>query len=161
MLKSPRTIAAKVLSNRPATHIRYGVSRRIQVIAMMVGLGLAGGMAVAKEATAEMKVPAMDCAACTVVIKKALTQTKGVRTVDISTLKSGRLRSSTRILRSRNLRSRRRLRKQASKPNDPSSSGKQFSVPDCPAIVRQGHYASKVRCLTRGSPHLRMLPHAL
>ena len=37
----------------------------------------------AKEATAELKVPAMDCAACTVVIKKALTQTKGVKTVDL------------------------------------------------------------------------------
>lgn len=51
---------------------------------MMVGLGLAAGTAVAKEATTEMKVPAMDCAACTVVIKKALTQTKGVKTVDLN-----------------------------------------------------------------------------
>jgi copper chaperone CopZ len=50
----------------------------------MVGLGLAGGSAVAKEATVEMKVPAMDCAACTVVIRKALTQTKGVRNVDLN-----------------------------------------------------------------------------
>ena len=40
----------------------------VKLIAMMVGLGLAGGIAVAKEATAEMKVPAMDCAACTVVM---------------------------------------------------------------------------------------------
>ena len=31
-----------------------------------------------------MKVPAMDCAACTVVIKKALTQTKGVKNVDLN-----------------------------------------------------------------------------
>lgn len=38
----------------------------------------------AKEATAEMKVPAMDCAACTVVIKKALTQTKGVKNVELN-----------------------------------------------------------------------------
>ena len=38
----------------------------------------------AKEATAETKVPAMDCAACTVVIKKALTQTKGVKSVDLN-----------------------------------------------------------------------------
>ena len=51
---------------------------------MIVGLGLAGGIAVAKEATAEMKVPAMDCAACTVVIKKALTQTTGVKNVDLN-----------------------------------------------------------------------------
>jgi copper chaperone CopZ len=51
---------------------------------MMIGLGLAGGIAVAKEATADLKVPAMDCAACTVVIKKALTQTKGVKNVDLN-----------------------------------------------------------------------------
>jgi copper chaperone CopZ len=51
---------------------------------MIVGLGLAGSVALAKEATAEMKVPAMDCAACTVVIKKSLTQTKGVKNVDLN-----------------------------------------------------------------------------
>ena len=56
----------------------------MKLIAMMVGLGLAGGSAMAKEATVEMKVPAMDCAACTVVIKKALTQTKGVKNVDLN-----------------------------------------------------------------------------
>jgi copper chaperone CopZ len=56
----------------------------VKLIAMMVGLGLAGGVAMAKEATAQMKVPAMDCAACTVVIKKALTQTKGVKNVDLN-----------------------------------------------------------------------------
>src|SRR6266853_1800309 len=38
MLRSPRTIAAKALSNRPATHIRYGVSRRIQVEANILRL---------------------------------------------------------------------------------------------------------------------------
>jgi len=56
----------------------------VKLIASMIGLGLIGGAAVAKEATAEMKVPAMDCAACTVVIKKALTQTKGVKNVDLN-----------------------------------------------------------------------------
>ncbi len=56
----------------------------MKLIGILVGLGLAGGMAVAKEATTEMKVPAMDCAACTVVIKKALTQTKGVKNVDLN-----------------------------------------------------------------------------
>ncbi len=56
----------------------------MKLIAMIVGFGLAGGIAVAKEATAEMKVPAMDCAACTVVIKKALTETKGVKNVDLN-----------------------------------------------------------------------------
>ncbi len=52
--------------------------------AAIVGLVLAAGSAMAKEATTEMKVPAMDCAACTVVIKKALTQTKGVKNVDLN-----------------------------------------------------------------------------
>ena len=56
----------------------------MKLIAMIVGMGLAGGIAVAKEATADMKVPAIDCAACTVVIKKALTQTKGVKNVDLN-----------------------------------------------------------------------------
>ena len=56
----------------------------MKLIATIIGLGLIGGTAVAKEATVEMKVPAMDCAACTVVIKKALTQTKGVKTVDLN-----------------------------------------------------------------------------
>lgn len=67
--------------------MRLGKFRKgydVKLIAMMVGLGLAGGIAAAKEATAEMKVPAMDCPACTVVIKKALTQTKGVKTVDLN-----------------------------------------------------------------------------
>ena len=56
----------------------------MKLITLIAGIGLAGGAAMAKEATAEMKVPAMDCAACTVVIKKALTQTKGVKNVDLS-----------------------------------------------------------------------------
>jgi copper chaperone CopZ len=62
----------------------YRKENKVRLIALMVGLGLADGVAVAKEATAEMKVPAMDCAACTVVIKKALTQTKGVKNVDLN-----------------------------------------------------------------------------
>ena len=56
----------------------------MKLIGMLMGLGLSVGIAAAKEATAEMKVPAMDCAACTVVIKKALTQTRGVRNVDLN-----------------------------------------------------------------------------
>jgi copper chaperone CopZ len=56
----------------------------MKLITLIAGIGLAGGAAMAKEATAEMKVPAMDCAACTVVIKKALTQTKGVKNVDLN-----------------------------------------------------------------------------
>ena len=56
----------------------------MKLIATIIGLALTAGAAIAKEATAELKVPAMDCAACTVVIKKALTQTKGVKTVDLN-----------------------------------------------------------------------------
>ncbi len=63
---------------------KFRREHNVKLIAIMVGLGLAGGAAMAKEATAEMKVPAMDCAACTVVIKKALTQTKGVKNVNLS-----------------------------------------------------------------------------
>jgi copper chaperone CopZ len=59
----------------------------VRLIAMVIGLALASGIAVAKEATAEMKVPVMDCAACTVVIKKALTQTKGVKNVELNVKK--------------------------------------------------------------------------
>ena len=36
----------------------------------------------AKEGTTVLRVPGMNCDACTVVIKKALTQTKGVKNVD-------------------------------------------------------------------------------
>jgi mercuric ion binding protein len=66
------------------THGKFRKDYNVKLIATMIGLSLIGGTAVAKEATAEMKVPAMDCAACTVVIKKALTQTKGVKTVDLN-----------------------------------------------------------------------------
>lgn len=62
----------------------FGKGYNVKLIAMTIGLGLATGIGVAKEATTEMKVPAMDCAACTVVIKKALTQTKGVKNVDLN-----------------------------------------------------------------------------
>src|SRR5712664_652810 len=66
------------------THGKVKKEHYMELIATIIGLGLIGGAAAAKEATAEMKVPAMDCAACTVVIKKALTQTQGVKTVDLN-----------------------------------------------------------------------------
>jgi mercuric ion binding protein len=56
----------------------------VKLIASMIGVGLIGGSALAKEVTAEMKLPGMDCDACTVVIRRALTQTKGVKTVDLN-----------------------------------------------------------------------------
>ena len=62
----------------------YRKGNNVKLIGMLVVLGLASGVAVAKEVTVQMKVPAMDCAACTVVINKALTQTKGVKNVDLN-----------------------------------------------------------------------------
>ena len=56
----------------------------LKTTATIIGLTLFACAALGKDAIAELKVPAMDCAACTVVIKKALTQTKGVKTVDLS-----------------------------------------------------------------------------
>jgi copper chaperone CopZ len=56
----------------------------VKLISAMLGLSLMAGTAAAKEATSELKFPAMDCPACTVVIRKALTQIKGVRNVDLN-----------------------------------------------------------------------------
>ena len=56
----------------------------MKLLTIVAGLALAGGLASAKEVTAAIKVPGMDCDACTVVIRHALTQTKGVRTVDLN-----------------------------------------------------------------------------
>jgi copper chaperone CopZ len=53
-------------------------------IAVIAGLLLAAGLASAKEVTASFKLPGMDCDACNVVIRRALTQTKGVKTVDFN-----------------------------------------------------------------------------
>ena len=45
---------------------------------------LLGAIAMAKEATTEIKVKGMTCGSCVVTVKKALTQTKGVRSADVS-----------------------------------------------------------------------------
>lgn len=45
---------------------------------------LLGGMAMAKEAVTEIKVKGMTCGSCVVSVKKALTQTKGVKSADVS-----------------------------------------------------------------------------
>ena len=62
----------------------YRKGNNVKLIGMLLVLGLASGVAVAKEATVQMRVTAMDCAACTVVINKALMQTKGVKNVDLN-----------------------------------------------------------------------------
>jgi copper chaperone CopZ len=51
---------------------------------LVAGLMVASVFLHAKEVTATIHVPAMDCDACTVVIKKALTQVKGVKNVDLN-----------------------------------------------------------------------------
>jgi len=67
--------------------IRQEESRKecnVKLIATMIGLGLVGGIALAKDATTQLSVPGMDCDACTIVIKRALAQTKGVKSVDLN-----------------------------------------------------------------------------
>lgn len=51
---------------------------------LVAGMIVASVFLHAKEVTATIRVPAMDCDACTVVIKKALTQAKGVKNVDLN-----------------------------------------------------------------------------
>ncbi|MBI3682616.1 MAG: heavy-metal-associated domain-containing protein [Acidobacteria bacterium] len=47
-------------------------------------MALACGLAVAKDATAEIKVKGMTCGSCVATVKKALTATKGVKDADVS-----------------------------------------------------------------------------
>ena len=56
----------------------------MKLITIVAGLAMAAALASAKEVTAAMKVPGMDCDACTVVIRHALAQTKGVKSVDLN-----------------------------------------------------------------------------
>lgn len=56
----------------------------MKLIATIAGLALASGLALAKEVTAEIKVKGMTCGSCAVAVKKALTQTKGVKSADVS-----------------------------------------------------------------------------
>jgi Cu+-exporting ATPase len=50
----------------------------------ILALGLMGGAALAKDVTTDLKVPDMTCGACTAAVKKALTQTKGVKNADVN-----------------------------------------------------------------------------
>jgi copper chaperone CopZ len=45
---------------------------------------LFGGVALAKDVTAEIKVKGMTCGSCAVAVKQALTKTKGVKSADVS-----------------------------------------------------------------------------
>ena len=57
----------------------------MKLIATMAGFALIAGVALAKEATAEINVPKMDCGSCAVVVKRALAKTAGVKhtTIDV------------------------------------------------------------------------------
>jgi copper chaperone CopZ len=56
----------------------------MRFIATGIALVLASGLVFAKEVTAEIKVQGMTCGSCVVAVKKALTDTKGVKTADVS-----------------------------------------------------------------------------
>ena len=60
----------------------------MRLIATVVGLALASGLALAKEVTAEIKVKGMTCGSCVVAVKKALSDTKGVKNADVSLAKN-------------------------------------------------------------------------
>ena len=55
-----------------------------KILATLTNVLLLGGIVMAKEATTEIKVKGMTCGSCVVSVKKALTQTKGVKSADVS-----------------------------------------------------------------------------
>jgi copper chaperone CopZ len=60
----------------------------MKLIATVVGLSLAIGLAAAKEITAQIKVRGMTCGSCAVVVKRALADTNGVKNAEVSLEKS-------------------------------------------------------------------------
>ena len=59
--------------------------KRIVRFAVMLVLG---GVALAKDVTAEIKVKGMTCGSCAVAVKQALTKTKGVKSAEVSVEKA-------------------------------------------------------------------------
>ena len=59
-----------------------------KILAALTNMLLVGGMAMAKEATTEIKVKGMTSGSSVVTVKKALTQRKGVKSADVSLEKS-------------------------------------------------------------------------
>ncbi len=55
-----------------------------KTLIVLTNMLLLGGMAMAKEVATEIKVKGMTCGSCVVSVKKALTQTKGVKSADVS-----------------------------------------------------------------------------
>lgn len=58
---------------------------RMNLAVAAAALMLVNGEAIAKEATANIAVPKMDCDSCAVVIRRALTKTTGVKSTVIDT----------------------------------------------------------------------------
>jgi copper chaperone len=56
----------------------------MKFITVIAGVALAWSLAIAKEATATIKVKEMTCESCGAAVKKALTSTKGVKDADVS-----------------------------------------------------------------------------
>ncbi len=56
----------------------------MKFVTAITGLILFGGMAMAKDVTAQIKVNGMTCGSCAVSVKRALIGTKGVKSADVS-----------------------------------------------------------------------------
>ncbi len=56
----------------------------MRVVSALLGMFLFGGMALAGEATATVKVKGMTCGSCAVTVKKALTSIRGVKRAHVS-----------------------------------------------------------------------------
>ena len=65
----------------------------MKFLSTLLGLFLFSGVAMAKEATAKIKVTGMTCGSCVASVKKALSSTKGVKSAEVDR-KSTRLNSS-------------------------------------------------------------------
>ncbi len=55
-----------------------------KILATLTNVLLLGGIVMAKEVATEIKVRGMTCGSCVVSVKKALSQTKGVKNADVS-----------------------------------------------------------------------------
>lgn len=56
----------------------------MRLIATLSALIIASGLSSGKEITAEIKIKGLTCGSCAVAVKKALTDTKGVKRADVS-----------------------------------------------------------------------------
>ncbi len=56
----------------------------MKLLTLVLSVLLFSGLAMAKEATAKIRVKGMTCGSCVVSVKKALTNTKGVKNAEVS-----------------------------------------------------------------------------